>query len=165
MKAHFNSKKDAFLRSFPTESVDSDNDKLTDKCKFNFSYMDFTQPAGQRFEDWSKEKLVQLLNKLHLYSKESLKYWTKARIGGRDNTVLEIYSKFPVNSDFHHPKHVPHQALWGRFRLEGRVRLVGFVIPPEYHQRKHQKTSMIFDCNTFYVVFLDQNHRFYITKR
>jgi hypothetical protein len=27
MKAHFNSKKDAFLRSFPTESVDSDNDK------------------------------------------------------------------------------------------------------------------------------------------
>lgn len=160
-----NAKKDAFLKSIPTASVDSYDDKITDKCKFNFAYMDFSQPSGQRFEDWEKNKLDELLNKLHNYSKESLLYWTQQRIGARSNTVLEIYGKFPVNSEFTHPKHVPHQALWGRFRLEGRIRLIGFVLPSEYHHRPHPRTRQVFDCNTFYVVFLDENHRFYIIDR
>ncbi len=165
MSKSSNTKKEAFLNSIPTASIDSENDQLTTKCKFNFAYIDFTQTIGQSFEDWDRHQLTQLLNKLNLYSKESLEYWSKLRIGKKGNTVLEIYGDFPDNSDFKHPKHVPHQALWARFRLESAVRLVGFVLPEKYHQIKHPATSLYFDCNTFYVVFLDANHRFYITKK
>jgi hypothetical protein len=160
-----NNRKEAFLKSIPVESIESDDDKLTLKCKFNFAYMDFSQVAGQSFNDWDHNQLSQLLNKLHYYSKESLGHWANKRIGAKSNNVLEIYSTFPKKSDFKHPKHVPHQALWARFRLESSVRLVGFVIPQKYSQQKHPKTNIQFDCNVFYVVFLDANHRFYITSK
>jgi len=160
-----NNKKDQFLRSFPDASLELDSDRLTERCKFNFSYMDFSQNAGQKFEDWTKDQLTKLLNKLFEYSKEKLGYWQAKPIGKGSNKVLEVYGKFPLNSDFIHPKHVPHQALWARFRLESSVRLIGFIVPQEYENKKHQMTKQYYDCNTFYVVFLDENHRFYITKR
>lgn len=159
-----NAKRETFLGSIPTASIDANDDKLTTKCKFNLAYMEIGQAAGQSFDDWDKNQLTQLLSKLHSYSKESLDYWSKLRIGKKGNTVLEIYGNFPTKSDFTHPKHVPHQALWARFRLESCVRLIGFVIPPTYHQQKHPTTSLYFDCNTFYVVFLDANHRFFVTS-
>jgi hypothetical protein len=160
-----NARKEAFLSSIPTVSIETPDDKLTVKCKFNFAYMDFSQSAGQSFEEWDKNKLSQLLNKLHYYSKESLEFWTKQRIGAKNNNILEIYGSFPNKSDFKHPKHVPHQALWARFRLESSVRLVGFMLPIKYKQLKHPTTEIYFDCNTFYVVFLDANHKFYITNK
>lgn len=156
-----NSKKSNFLKSILTASIDSKDDKLTCKCKFNFSYMDFNQPAGQRFSDWSEDKLIKLLNKLHNYSKESLNYWQHQRIGRGNNKVLEIYGNFPKNSDFEHPKHIPHQAEWARFRIGYNERLIGFVIPKSYKDLKHCKTGYQYDCNTFYVAFLDENHKFY----
>lgn len=157
-----NRKKDSFLKSIPTASLDSDSDCLSKKCKFNFAYMDFNQPAGQKFKDWSQGQLSKLLDKLHSYSKETLKYWTNERIGSKANKVLEIYGNFPKNSEFTHPKHVPHQVTWARFRLESSVRLIGFVLPQEYDKKKHPQMNFYFDCNTFYVVFLDANHKFYI---
>lgn len=165
MKRIRNSKKESFLSSIPTASLDSDGDDLTKRCKFNFSYLDSTQKAGQKIEDWSLSELQKLFDKLHQYSRESLKYWQKQPIGSGRNHVLEIYKKFPVRSDFQHPKHVPHQVLWSRFRLEGSVRLVGFVVPDDYDNKRHKKTQQCFDCNTFYVVFLDAEHRFYKTGR
>lgn len=160
-----NSKKDGFLASIPTSSIDSKDDTLTRRCKFNFSYMDFSQPAGQKFEEWTHEQLFKLLDKLCAYCKEPLKYWENQKIGGKKNSVLEIYGGFPRVSDFKHPPHVPHQAMWARFRLESSVRLVGFVLPPEYDKKQHPGTGLYFDCNTFYVVFLDVDHRFYKTKK
>jgi hypothetical protein len=68
MKKAFNTKKDAFLRSIPTTSIDSEDDKITEKSKFNFAYMDFSQGSGQRFDDWQKHNLEELLEKLHAYS-------------------------------------------------------------------------------------------------
>ncbi len=160
-----NSKKDKFLGSIPVASLDLQNDKITEKCKFNFSYMVFSQSAGQKFEDWDKNQLVKLLDKLCGYSEQPLKYWQKQRVGSNNNKVLEVYGSFPLRSDFQHPKHVPHQALWARFRLESSVRLIGFVIPESYDKQKHKGTKCLFDCNVFYVVFLDANHRFYISKK
>jgi hypothetical protein len=107
-------------------------------------------------------QLAKLLGKLKDYSAEPLKHWMAQPVG-KSGTVLAIYGGFPSRSDFTNPKHVPHQAQWGRFRLEHSVRLVGFVLPANYRDTKHPKhlCGETFDCNTFYVVFLDANHVFY----
>jgi len=157
-----NSNKEKHLASIPKTSLDNDEDKLTIKSKFNFSYMDFSQ-FGQRFEDWNLVQLQKLLNKLVEYSRESLNHWAQQRIGAKNNTVLEVYGNLPKKTKCNKwPEHVPHQAQWARFRLEGRARLVGFVLPNEYSGKSHSKTGKQFDCNTFYVVFLDLMHEFYL---
>ena len=159
-----NSKKDSFIAGIPICSLDSATNKLTEKCKFNFAYFD-KQAAGQDFHEWPEGKLHKLLNKLKEYSAESLKHWTFQPVGS-SGTVLEIYGAFPKGkSDFTHPAHVPHQAQWGRFRLDSATRLVGFVVPHEYHGTAHVQTGERFDGNTFYVVFLDAGHRFYKTEK
>jgi hypothetical protein len=157
MKSFDNKKRVDFLGALSRPSFDSDNDSITKKCKFNFSYFQ-KQPAGQDFDEWSKDQLSSLMIKLVELSEESLEYWMQQRAGG--GRVLDIYQTFPKPSQFSPPKHIPHQAWWGRFRLNKKSRLVGFVIPNSYSNSFHQKTGLQFDCNTFYVVFLDANHKF-----
>lgn len=70
-----NSRRDSFLPSIPTASIDSKEDNLTKRCKFNFSYIDFSQSAGQKFEEWTHDQLSKLMDKLCAYCKEPLKYW------------------------------------------------------------------------------------------
>jgi len=163
MRPFRNAKKDGFLASIPNSSLDSETDKLTTKCKFNFAYFE-KQPAGQSFDEWPADKLHKFLNKLKDYSNESLKHWMHQTIG-KSGTVLSIYGAFPAKSDFTPPKHVPHQAQWGRFRTDWAGRLVGFVVPNDYHGKVHVTTGERFDSNTFYVVFIDENHRFYRTAK
>ena len=50
----------------------------------------------------------------------------------------------------------------GRFRLDWAGRLCGFVVPHEYSNMVQSNNGHQFDCNTFYVVFIDDNHEFYI---
>lgn len=162
MSEYNNSKKEALFFRLPTTSIESEKDNLTEKCKFNFHYMDFSQ-AGQTFQDWEDGKqLAKLLDKLKNYCEKPLKHWQYQKIGSgkKRGNILEIYGKFPNKSDFNHPKHVPHEALWARFRLEWDARLIGFVIPYEYHGRHHGRTKEYYDCNTFYLVFLDKDHKF-----
>ena len=170
MKSFKNSKKSKFLDSIPKTSLDKDHDLLSERCKFNFHYMDFSQPEGQSFEDWEKDRLLaKLLDKLKHYSENSLLHWQKEKqrtsTRKKNHHVLEIYGDFPKKSAFELPKNVPHQALWARFRLENKVRLIGFVIPNEYSDKCHPKTKKRFDGNTFYAVFLDKNHLFYKTNK
>jgi hypothetical protein len=153
-----NSRKAAFLASFPEASIESSDDTLTQRCKFNFSYF-VKQDTSQSFDEWSYGQLVKLMEKLKEYSYQPLSYWTNQSVG-KSGRILSIYGAFPKDSDMEHPKHVPHQVLWGRFRLEQSVRLVGFVLPPDLHHKAHSSGDR-FDCNTFYVVFLDANHAFY----
>lgn len=68
-----NKQKASFLNSIPQTSIDSEDGTLASKCKFNFAYFD-VQPAGQSFEDWKKDALSELLNKLKEYSKQPLSY-------------------------------------------------------------------------------------------
>lgn len=163
MSSFNNSRKDKFLAAIPQSSLDSKADCITSKCKFNFAYF-MKQPASQSFDEWSKEQLSKLLDKLKEYSKESLTHWKTQP--SKSGHILEIYGAFPKsNSDFTHPTNVPNQVEWGRFRLESAVRLVGFIIPNNYKDKLHETTQVRFDCNTFYVVFLDANHKFYKTEQ
>ena len=153
-----NSRKESFLNSIPITSLDDASNDLTLRCKFNFSYFTLDE-AGQDFNDWKQSELSKLLNKLKEYSKFSLSHWENQNVGRYH--VFEKYDSFPVNTDFKQPKHIPHQALWSRFHIENKVRLIGFVIPDEYYDKIHQTTGKRFDINTFYVVFLDKEHMFY----
>jgi hypothetical protein len=158
-----NSQVGKFLGELQKISLDDPKNTHAMRSKFNFSYFD-VQAASQDFPDWTHDQILKLLGKLRQYSSESLDHWMRQPIGG-SGSVLAVYREFPKRSDFHVPKHVPHQAWWGRFRLESAVRLVGFVVPDEYGGRIHQGTKELFDRNTFYVVYLDRDHRFYKTEK
>jgi len=163
-----NTKTESFLNSeFFKTSLDDENNNLTLRCKFNFSYFDNSQDCGQDFDEWTEIQLQKLLNKVKEYSKFSLKHWSNQKVGSgkHKHNILEIYGAFPTNTDFKCPTSIPHQVEWGRFRLENKVRLIGFVIPSSYHKTLHSKTMEMFDKNTFYVVFLDKEHKFYKTEK
>jgi len=159
MKNFENSRKDQFLKSIPTASIDNADCPLTKRCKFNFAYFD-VQPASQAFGDWDAGQLAGLLGKLRDFSREPLSHWLTMPVG-KSGTVLSIYGQFPKKSEMTYPKHVPHQALWGRFRLDWSGRLCGFVVPNSVDGLEHASTKFRFDANTFYAVFLDRDHRFY----
>ena len=167
--SHFsNTKKDAFLNSFPKLSIEDKDCNIMDRCKFNFSYLDTSQEAGQDFKDLTQIELTKLCNKLKEYNRESLEHWRNVKIGSGEhrNSILVQYGDFPRKSDFEWPKSVPYQAVWERFRLDQSTRLVGFTIPSEYNNtcNYNKNAKFNFDCNTFYVVFLDKNHLFFKTK-
>lgn len=158
-----NSKVQKFFDNLPQVSLDDANNDLTRRCKFNFSYFD-VQHCSQDFSDWTPDQLHKLMDKLKHYSQESLEHWQNQSVGAHGK-VLVVYESFPKKTDFSRPKHVPHQAWWGRFRLESAVRLVGFVVPDSHARVIHHGTKLAFDKNTFYVVYLDKDHRFYKTEK
>lgn len=158
MGKYKNKQRKSFLGKIPQTSIDDDSNDLSKRCKFNFSYFT-TGNAGQDFSDWDKNKLSKLLNKLKEYSKFSLKELEHKKQGRYP--IFVKYDSFPIKTDFTLPAHIPHQAIWSRFHLENKPRLIGFVLPKGYHDLAHPKTGIRFDQNTFYVVFLDKEHKFY----
>lgn len=162
MKKFKNTKKESFLGSIVTISLDDSSNDLTVRCKFNFGYFDIQEGISQNFEEWNGQELAKLLDKLKEYSKFSLEHWIRQKVGRY--SVLVIYEQFPTKTDFVKPKHIPHQAKWARFHLENRVRVIGFVIPEEYHDTAHPNTGIRYDRNTFYVAYLDKEHKFYKTE-
>ncbi|NOQ36166.1 MAG: hypothetical protein GQ569_09765 [Methylococcaceae bacterium] len=164
-----NAKKNKFLKTVPQSDIETSN--IATRCKFNFSYFDANQPAGQDFSDWDSDSglnsLATLLNKVKDYTREPLSYWREQRVGGGGLKVLAYYGAFPKKSDFTPPPNVPHDVSWARFRLGNKVRLIGFVIPEKFSNKDSSRDSnkYYYDCNTFYVVFLDREHVFYKTEQ
>ena len=73
------------------------------------------------------------------------------------------YGDFPLNAitDLVQPKDLPsHGIKWGSFRITGAERLIGFVV---------SELAEGGDCsilkNTFFVVFLDKNHKFWKSEK
>jgi hypothetical protein len=159
MKSFNNNAKNRFLLSIPTASIEAPDDPLPTRCKFNFSYFE-KQPAGQSFEELDQQTLASVFAKLKEFSKESLDYWRNQR-AGKSGTIYSVYGGFPSRSDFVQPRHVPFQAEWGRFRLDWASRLCGFTVPKSYDGWHHKGTGRLLCANTFYIVFVDENHRFY----
>ncbi len=153
-----NSRKKSFLDSIPKISIEDKTNDIAKRCKFNFSYFINSNSAGQDFKDWKHKQLYELFDKLKEYSKFSLSHWESQKL-------FVKYSGFPTNTDFTLPKSIPHQAIWSRFRVEGDSRLIGFVLPDEYKDKEQSINSFRFDINTFYIVFLDEHHKFYKSKR
>lgn len=161
-----NSNTRKFLKNFEDlVSLDSNECNLAIRCKFNFSYFCGNQPNSGKLSDWDKETICNFFDKLIDYSTRSLSDLRQIGLGKKRHSLLAIYESYPNNSEFEKPKNIPHQARWGRFRLDQNKRLVGFVIPDEYHGIMHEGSGMLYDRNTFYVVFIDNNHGFYPLKK
>ena len=159
-----NSKKTSFLASIPQVSLNATNNDLAQRCKFNFSYFVNDDEAGQDFKDWTQEELVKLLEKLKEYSKFPLSHWKTQNVG-KYKVFVNYGTEFPKNTDFTEPKHIPLEVEWCRIHLENKPRLIGFVVPDSYHDELQESSTFKFDKNTFYVVFLDKEHKFYKTSK
>lgn len=156
-----NPKKDAFLNRFPTSSIASSD--IETRFKFNFSFFDNSQAHGVGFDTVEPDMLVTIMTKMKDYSRQDLNYWRHQRCGGGGLKVLADYGAFPANSNFTHPKPVPHDANWCRFRLDNLARLIGFTIPGGM-PNKSAAGSTPYDKNAFYLVFIDLEHNFYLTE-
>ncbi|PKL41680.1 MAG: hypothetical protein CVV42_21180 [Candidatus Riflebacteria bacterium HGW-Riflebacteria-2] len=104
-----------------------------------FSFENFDRAQSQTFEQWQQEGiLADFMSKLHEFSNLTRQELIQ-------NGSLVIYGDFPNNSDFYPPRHINPSVKWGRLRLSGRRRVAGYI-----------------ENETFYIVFLDKDHKFYI---
>ncbi len=107
-----------------------------------FSLKDFDRTQGQSFKDWESEKILSnLMNRLREISSFSV---TEAQ----QNGILKIYGDFPKYSDFKQPKHIPIGVNWAVIKIQGKERIAGYIVD-----------------NVFYIVFLDKDHKFWITQK
>lgn len=107
---------------------------------FVLSFRQLDRNQGDNWDSWEKQSmLAQALDTLTGYCQSSL----RSTVDGKKFT---IYDQFPPTekTDFTHPKHVPEDAEWARIHVTGKQCLIGHVVK-----------------NTFYVVFLDGEHRFW----
>jgi len=119
-----------------------------DHIVVSFEYFDFTQPKNKKesFELWQKENILVALNNKFV---EICKLTpSEAKISQH----LKVYGDFPrsSDSDFRMPSHVPDDVEWGVIRKIG--------------GQKHVVAGFISD-NVFYAVFLDKEHRFWISEK
>jgi hypothetical protein len=109
------------------------------------SFRDFDRNQGQSFSEWEQEKILSLaVNKLHEVCNLTKMEVTKQQI-------VKEYPKgvFPPNSDFTEPKHItPPVTSWCSMHIQGKECVIGY-----------------FEDNIFYIVFLDKDHRFWITEK
>lgn len=107
-----------------------------------FSLKDFDINQGQSFVNWEKENILSnLLTRL----REICAYTIEEALSKQ---IVKKYDNFPIKSDFHHPKHIPEGVNWGAIRIKGKERIIGYI-----------------EDNIFFVVFLDKDHRFWITEK
>lgn len=112
--------------------------------KISFQYFDSTQKFASSFRDWQKEGLLsKALETLQGYCRSSL-------LSQANTDKFTIYGDFP-NEDttmFKYPAHVPNDACWARIHVNGPAVIIGHIVN-----------------DTFYVVFLDKTHKFWLTKK
>jgi hypothetical protein len=156
-----NAKKIKFLDSFPEISIE--NSDIESRFKFNFSFFDDAQEHGSAFNDLGAEGLASIMEKIKSYTRHDLNYWRHQRCGGHGLKILADYGSFPPRSNFTHPKSVPHNVNWCRFRMENLSRLIGFTIPSSYLETPKTNCPP-YDTNTFYLVFIDPHHNFFLSE-
>jgi hypothetical protein len=126
------------LQDIKKSSVQEEQEKY--HLVISFKHLDRSQ--GQTFNEWEQDQILSdALNTLAYYCHDTLQ-----RQCCTDS--FKPYPNFPPRdkTDFNFPNHVPPDARWASMHINGTQCLVGHVYK-----------------NTFYVVFLDKNHRFWIT--
>ena len=107
----------------------------------SFRHVDPNQ--GQSFEVWEEEKLLALaVSKLKGLCQCTV-------IQAQAQGLIKIYPKntWPNESEFTPPKHVQPEK-WASMHVQGKPCLIGF-----------------FEDNILHIVFLDKEHRFWITGK
>ncbi len=113
---------------------------LKDSGYMVFSFMHFCITQGSSFREWQENGI------LH-HAVERIKEYSSKKVSQTDTTYT-VYGDFPKKTSFEHPKYIPQDARWARIHVDGTHIIVGHVV-----------------ANTFYVVFLDQDHSFWIVPK
>ncbi|MDE6668371.1 MAG: hypothetical protein K2K26_01660 [Muribaculaceae bacterium] len=121
----------------------SDTDKIGN-FKISLAYFDSLPMYASGFKDWQKAGLLsKALETLQGYCKRPL----RQQIDGDKFTVYPSFPP-PAKTRFTYPKHIPEDAEWARIHINGPAVLIGHIVG-----------------DTFYLVFLDKTHKFWLTKR
>lgn len=139
--ARFKPKQQASLR---LDKASVQNQEKVENFKVSFQYFDPHPFYASGFKDWQKDGLLsKALETLHGYSHKPLMEQV-------DGDKFAIYKSFPPpeKTMFEYPRHVPEDAQWARIHVNGPAVLIGHIVR-----------------NTFYLVFLDKTHKFWLSKR
>ena len=120
------------------------DEKNTSNFKISLAYFDPEQPYASSFHHWQS---VGLLSR----AMETLQGFCKRPLRQQiDGDKFAVYQSFPPanKTKFEYPRHVPEDAEWARIHVNGPAVLVGHIVG-----------------DTFYLVFLDKTHKFWLTKR
>lgn len=138
---------------------------ISNKMTFNFHFFNREQFFKKKYSDLSATELVKLWHHLVELSEKSLVDWIHEGMSTPRSPKYRNYRYFPNPSKYTHPANVPEYAEWAAFRLGSEQRLCGFVIPAEHHGVSFGDDKYPLCSNTFYVVFYDHGHGFYVTKK
>lgn len=142
----------SFRKNKPVSQIESilkekrsvSDENLKSNFKVSFQYLDTSQKFGSSFEDWQKCGLLSaMLNTLKGFCCRPL-------LEQADGKKFAIYGDFPPKdkTKYEYPSNVPEDANWARIHVNGPAVVVGHIL-----------------TDTFYVVFLDKTHKFFLTKR
>lgn len=113
------------------------------KVVFSLKDFDYQQiPPGQSYATWESEKILSRLA-------EKLQYISQCNIvEAQQQGYIKIYGQFPPRSLYKHPQHIAQDVKWAVIKnINGQKgRVAGHVID-----------------NVFYIVFLDAEHKFWVT--
>jgi hypothetical protein len=118
--------------------------KYDGKINFSFSDLDVSQHHQEDFKSWDKENL--LLNLLNRIKDITCLDIEEAK---RQN-IIKVYPSFPPNNKTQYkvPSYLNEQLQWCVAHIQGKEVIAGHIIE-----------------NTFYVVFLDKEHHFWISDK
>jgi hypothetical protein len=112
--------------------------KKLQKIVFGTSLLDNSQ--GQDYENWEIESILsKALSTLQGLCSMTMNEAKQQQI------IKEYTSEIPEGSAFEYPKHISEDINWASIRVQGKVRIIGFV-----------EENYIFQ-----IVFLDKEHEFY----
>ena len=137
-KLKHQSQRDRSLLTGQSSSL-ANNDKYSKNFRFSFEFLDRNQ--GQSFADWEKDGLL-------AKTFDALSYYCKERVIEKQGKNFKEYGEFPSKSCFVHPRHIEKDVNWCALHIMGRVVLGGFI-----------------QGNTFFIVFLDKEHKFWISEK
>lgn len=112
--------------------------------KLSFQDLDTTQKYGSGFLDWQRVGLLS-------FAMDTLRGFCCSPLRAQvDGDKFVIYNSFPPEGAtmFKYPKNVPEDAHWARIHVNGPAVIVGHIVN-----------------DTFYVVFLDKTHKFWLTEK
>jgi len=110
-----------------------------DTFVISLKHLDKTQ--GSSMYDWEKNQMLAL-------TMDTLGGYCSRPLNQQFGEKFTLYGEFPSKSNFTHPSHVPQDAKWARIHINGTHIIAGHIYQ-----------------NTFYIVFFDHDHTFYITEK
>lgn len=116
----------------------------TANFKLSFQDLDTTQKFGSGFLDWQNAGLLS-------HAMETLRGFCCSPLRQQiDGDKFAIYDSFSPEERtmYDYPKNVPEDAHWARIHVNGPAVMVGHIVN-----------------DTFYVVFLDKTHKFWLTEK